>query len=241
MIVDRVLAAEGGGGGDAVARGEIGPMMRRARAPVGAADDRERGGGVLEQFEQRADRAGVGGLGDGRHARAVERVDHVAQHVLGNGEDDGAGPAGGGDAPGARDIFGDAAGIVDPRRPFGDGREESGEVDFLKALAILVGAVEVADEQDHRGGILESDVDPRTGVGRARAAGDEGDAGTPGHLAVGVGHVSDPAFLAADGDVDFGRVVERVEHREEAFAGNGEDAVAALDAKLVDEDLAAGA
>jgi hypothetical protein len=35
--------------------------------------------------------------------------------------------------------------------------------------------------------------------------------------------------------------VERVEHREEALAWNCEDAVAALDAKLVDEDPAAGA
>jgi hypothetical protein len=35
--------------------------------------------------------------------------------------------------------------------------------------------------------------------------------------------------------------VERVEHREEAFAGNGEDSVAAVDLELVDKDLAAGA
>ena len=82
---------------------------------------------------------------------------------------------------------------------------------------------------------------PRAGVGRAGAAGDEGDAGAAGHLAVGVGHVGDPAFLAADDGVDLGRVVQRVEHREEAFARHGEDAVAALDAELVDEDAAAGA
>ena len=36
------------------------------------------------------------------------------------------------------------------------------------------------------------------------------------------------------------RVVERVEHREEALARHGEDAVAALDRELVDEDLATG-
>ena len=38
-----------------------------------------------------------------------------------------------------------------------------------------------------------------------------------------------------------GRVVKRIEHREEAFAGNGEDAVAAVDAQLIDEDSSAGA
>jgi hypothetical protein len=34
--------------------------------------------------------------------------------------------------------------------------------------------------------------------------------------------------------------VERVEDGEEALAGNGEDAVAALNAKLIDKDLSAG-
>ena len=82
---------------------------------------------------------------------------------------------------------------------------------------------------------------PGAGVGRAGAAGDEGDARAAGHLAVGVGHVGDPAFLPADDGVDLGRVVQRVEHREEAFARHGEDAVAALDPELVDEDAAARA
>ena len=84
-------------------------------------------------------------------------------------------------------------------------------------------------------------MDSGAGVGRAGPAGDEGDARPPGHLAVGVGHVGDPALLPADGDVDFLGVMQRVEHREEALARNGEHAVAALDAELVDKDLAAGA
>src|SRR5262249_32287005 len=131
--------------------------------------------------------------------------------------------------------------ILDPRRPFGDGAEEGREVDLLESLAVAVAARDVADEQDHRGRILGGDMDPAAGVGRAGAAGDEGYAGTPGHLAVGVGHVGDPALLAADDGVDRRRVMERVEHREEAFARNGENAVAALDYELVDEDAAAGA
>ena len=217
-VGDRVLAAEGGGDGNAVAEGEIGEMVRRARAPVGAADDRDRRGRFLEQLEQRLDRAGIGLFGDRRNARPVERLDLVAQHVLGQREHHRAGPAGGRDAIGAGDIFGDAAGILDPRRPFGDRAEEGGEVDLLEALAVAVAARDVADEQDHRGRILEGDVDAGAGVGRARAAGDEGDARAPGHLAVGVGHIGDAAFLPADDDVDLGRVVKRVEHREEAFA-----------------------
>ena len=84
-------------------------------------------------------------------------------------------------------------------------------------------------------------MDARAGVGRAGAAGYEGDAGAAGHLAVGVGHVGNPAFLPADDGVDLGRVMKRVEHREETLARHREDAVAALNAKLVDEDPAAGA
>ncbi len=240
-VADRVLAAEGGGDRDAVAEGEIGEMVRGARAPVGAADDRDRVGRVLQQFEHRLDRAGVGLLGERRDARAVGHVDLVAQHVLGQRQHDRAGPAGGRDPVGAGDIFGNPPRVLDPRRPFGDGAEEGGEVDLLEALAVAVAARDVADEQDQRGRILEGDMDPAAGVGRAGAAGDEGDAGAAGHLAVGVGHVGDTALLPADDGVDRGRVVERVEHREEALARNGEDAVAALDHELVDEDAAAGA
>ncbi len=238
-VADGVLAAEGGGDGDAVAEGEIGEMMRGARAPVGPADDRDGIGRFLQKLEQGLDRAGIGRFGDRRDGRAVERLDLVAQHVLGDCEHHRAGPAGGRDAISAGDIFGDAAGIVDPRRPFGDRPEEGREVDFLEALAVLVGAVEVADEQDHRGRILEGDMDSGGGVGRAGAAGDEGDARAAGHLAVGIGHVGDSAFLPADGKVDLRRVMERVEHGEEAFARHREDAVAALDFELVDEDASA--
>ena len=98
------------------------------------------------------------------------------------------------------------------------GAEEGGEVDFLEALAVAVAARDVADEQDHRGRILERDMDPAAGVGRAGPAGDEGDSRPPGHLAVGVGHIGDPAFLPAHDEVDVVGVVERVEHGEEAFA-----------------------
>ena len=84
-------------------------------------------------------------------------------------------------------------------------------------------------------------MDAGAGIGRAGAARDEGDARAPGHLAVGVGHVGDAALLAAHDQVDLRRVVERVEHGQEALARNGENAVAALDLELIDEDPAAGA
>ena len=45
-------------------------------------------------------------------------------------------------------------------------------------------------------------MDSAAGIGRTGPAGDEGDSRAAGHLAVGVGHVGDPAFLPADDEVD---------------------------------------
>jgi hypothetical protein len=82
------------------------------------------------------------------------------------------------------------------------------------------------------------DADRR--IGRARPAGDEGDAGAAGHLAVRFGHEGGAAFLPADHKVDLGAVVQRIERGEEAFARNGEDPVAALRDQVVDQDTSAG-
>ena len=58
--------------------------------------------------------------------------------------------------------------------------------------------------------------------------------------AVSARHERDAPLLPARHDVDLGRVVERVEHRKEAFAGHGEKTIAALREKVVDQDTAAG-
>ena len=116
------------------------------------------------------------------------------------------------------------------------GPKKAGKVDFLEALAVAVAARDIADEEDHRSRILESDVDAGAGVGRSGAARDEGDPGTTRHLPVGVRHIGDAALLPADSEVDLGRVVQRVENGEEAFAWDREDAIAPLDPELIDED-----
>ncbi len=149
-VADRVLPAEGGGDGDAVAEGEVGEMVRGARAPVGAANDRDRRRGVLQELEQGLDRAWIGRFGDGRNTRPVISADLIAEHVLRQRQNHRAGAAGGGDAIGSRDIFGNAASVLDPRRPFGNRRKERRKVDLLEALAVAVAARDVADEKDHR-------------------------------------------------------------------------------------------
>ena len=71
------------------------------------------------------------------------------------------------------------------------------------------------------------DVQAGRGVGGARAARDEADAGPAGELAVGLRHHRRAALLAADGDGDR-RVVQRVEHGEIALARHAEDMLDAV-------------
>ena len=75
-------------------------------------------------------------------------------------------------------------------------------------------------------------------VRRAGPARDEADARPAGELAVGVRHVRGAGLVAARDQADR-RVVEAVEHREEALARDAEDRVGAVDDELVDEQLAA--
>ena len=82
------------------------------------------------------------------------------------------------------------------------------------------------------------DADRR--IGRAGPARHERDARPPRQRSVGAGHEGHPALLPTHDQVDRWRVVERVEHRQEALARHGEDPLAALRHELVDEDAAAG-
>ncbi len=68
------------------------------------------------------------------------------------------------------------------------------------------------------------------------------DAGPAGQLAVRLGHVRRAAFLPADDQPQpIARVVQGVEHRQIALAGNAKGQVDALGKKVGDQDLAAGA
>ena len=157
----------------------------------------------------------------------------------GSDNDDRAGPAGGRDRKGAGDEFGNARGVVDLDHPFGDVAEEAPVVDLLEGLALLGVARDLADEQDHRDGILHGDVHAGRCVGGAGAARDEADAGLAGQLALAIGHHRRAAFLAADDGADR-RIVQRVEHGKIAFAGHAEDALDAVGFQRLDDQLSAG-
>ena len=81
-------------------------------------------------------------------------------------------------------------------------------------------------------------MDPGGGVGRARAAGDEGDPGLAGQLALGLGHHGGPALLAADDRLDLA-LMQAIKGRQIALARNAEDPFDPLNAQLVHQNLAA--
>jgi len=143
---------------------------------------------------------------------------------------------------GLADQLGNPLGLVDLRHPFGERPEHAAEIDLLEGLALDLVARDLADEQDHRRRILHRGVDRDRGVGGARPAGDEADARPARQLAIGLGHVAGAAFLAAGDQPDgVARVVERVEHRQEAFARHAEGEVDAMALQGIDQDLAAAA
>ena len=82
-------------------------------------------------------------------------------------------------------------------------------------------------------------MDAGRGIGGARPAGDETDAGPAGRLADRLGHHRRAALLPADRERDVA-VMEGVERREIAFARHAEGVPHAMRDQLIDENFAAG-
>ena len=107
----------------------------------------------------------------------------------------------------------DAGRIVDLGDPFGHLTEHAAVIDFLEGFALGHIAADLTDEQYQRSRILMSGVYSDRGVRCAWPAGDEGDTGFASHLAPGIGHVGDAAFLSAY-EFDLVMDVEHIERRE---------------------------
>ena len=163
------------------------------------------------------------------------------EDVLGQGDDHGAHPALQGGGEGALDDLDRAFRALDLGRPFGQAAEDLAIVDLLEGAAAAVGQGDLADEQDHRGGVLMRRVHADGGVGRARTARDHADAGLAGQLAVGLGHVGGAGLVAAGDDLDLvAHVGEGVEDGEIALARDAEDAVDAVHDEGVDDAAGGG-
>ncbi len=175
-----------------------------------------------------------------RIGECVRRVGKRGQHILRQRDHHRPGTAGGRDGKGAGDEFGNSRRIVDFHHPFGQVAEEALVINLLPGLAFLVSASHLANEQDHRRGILHRDMDACRGVGSAGAARDEADAGLAGEPALAIRHHRRAPFLAADDGADPARIVQRVEHSQEGLAGHAIDAVDPVGLERFDDQFPAG-
>ena len=109
-------------------------------------------------------------------------------------------------------------------------------VELLERLALAHVARDLADEQDHRRGVLPRDMHAGRRIGGARPAGDEADAGPAGRLADGFRHDRRAALLPADGDGDVA-VVAGVERGDIALARHAEHVTHAMNDELIDQNF----
>ncbi len=222
VVVDLVLIAEGGKGGDV---GRFGKGLQGGAAlgrPVAAAQQDQRALRGLQQVKRLIQRAGRGFV-DRDRAGQGRGVGEGGQHILGKRNDHGAGAARQGDGPGAGQKLGDAEGAVDLDHPFRHRAEDGGVVQFLKRLAALHVGADLADEQDHRRRILHRGMDADGGIGGTGATGDHADPRLAGQLAPGGGHEGGPALVPAEHIVKpSGCVMQRVKHGQIAFSRHAE-------------------
>ena len=137
-------------------------------------------------------------------------------------------------------VLGNALYAIDLAHPLGERPVHAAVVDFLQRLALQHLGADLADEHDHRRGVLKGCVNADRAVRRAGPAGDEQHPGLPGQLAVGLGHVRGAALLPADDEGEpVPQVVQAVEHRQVALARHAERHLHALRHKSVGEDPAA--
>ncbi len=100
-----------------------------------------------------------------------------------------------------------------------------------------IGARDLADEEDHRRGVLEGDMHAGGGVGGAGAS--RRSRCLAGRLTYpGFGHHRRAAFLPADHHLDTG-LVQSVERREVTLARHAEDARHAPRLQVIGQDISA--
>ena len=104
----------------------------------------------------------------------------------------------------------------------------------------VLAARDLPDQVEHRRGVLERGVHTDRTVHRSRTPRDEAHAGRTGELPVGGRHVR-RARLVAGVDEPDRRIVQRIQRREIALAGNPVDQPDAVADELIDQDLPARA
>ena len=162
--------------------------------------------------------------GQVERGRPLERR-HRLHRVLGDVDQDGSRPAGGGDVERLGDGTRDLQRIGDEEVVLGDRQRDAPDVGFLERVGADRTARDLAGDRDDRHGVHVRVGDRRDEVGRAGARGRHADADLAGREGVPLGRVSG-ALLVADEDVpDLLGVQERVVRREYRAARDAEDGV----------------
>ncbi|MCY1436506.1 hypothetical protein D9M71_526340 [compost metagenome] len=241
-VVEQVLAAERRRQRQVLRLHETLQVGHRLIVPAATTGNHQRSLGLGQQRLQLTQRLRRRGCFDALRRAGIGHLHQVGQHVFRQGDHHRPGAAADGTLEGLVDQFGNARSIVDLYYPLGHLAEHASVVHFLEGFALDLVAGHLADEQQHRCGVLEGGVHAHRGIGGTRATGNEADARLAGQLAVGLGHVGRSTLLAADDQVDFIlHVMQRIEHRQVAFAGHAEGALDTIHPQCVDQHLAATA
>src|SRR6185295_15375824 len=105
--------------------------------------------------------------------------------------------------------------------PLGETADRVGDVDLLEALPAARGALDLADEGEHRARVGEGGVDPDGQVRSADGARAEARGGPACELRVRLGHERGGALVPSRDDIDPDRL-EALEQAKEALAGDRE-------------------
>ncbi len=239
VVRDDVRAPPGGDHGHVEELGEAEELGRGPGAQDAAAGEDHRPTGARQQLDDSRQLLRRGAR-DARtvRVRALEQHDLVEQ-VLRQRQQDRARSAGEGLADGLRHDPRDVLGAARLRRPLGEAADRRDLVDLLEGLAALERALDLADQREHRAGILAGGVDPDGQVGAADGAGAEAGSGAARQLPVRLGHERGTALVAGRHDPD-PRVGERVEEAEERLARHGERVPHAGGAQAVGDEPADG-
>jgi heat-inducible transcriptional repressor len=239
LAVKHARPTEGSDDGKAETLSEAGERGARALLPSASSKDGDRPFGGPQHLlqlghlaETRPDRRGFG-------PRGVARRRPFGQHVFGQRDHDRTGPPLHGEMERPVNYLRDLGRGLDLRRPFRGGCKDGAVVHLLKCAASQHRPVDLADEQDHRRGIMLGDVHAVRGVHGARTSRDKANSGPSCKASLGQRHHGRAAFLPADHDLDWG-VMQCVERRKKGFARNAVNALNALGDELVDQDPAAG-
>ncbi len=195
--------------------GEAGQLGRRPGAQHARPSQDDRPAGRGEELDDRAHLV-VARARRGRTGALELRVvrDGLVEEVLGEREQDGPGPAAECLANRLADRFAHGLGRRGFGRPLGQPAERGDLVDLLEGLAAADGALDLADDGEHRRRILARRVDPDGQVGPAHGTRPEADRRSAGELTVGFGHERGGALVAGRDHPD-ARALERVEQAEE--------------------------